>query len=69
MVCAEMKLHADPLLPSRDKHAKIFIQTREEMSTLFRRAVIDLGMASLGYIQRHYENIVSEPIPTSLAAQ
>ena len=68
MVYAFMEFHADPLLPSRNKQAQIVDQTRAEMATLFRRAVTDLGMATLGYIQRHYEAIVGKPFPIPPAA-
>ena len=38
-------------------------QIRGEMGTLMRRAVTELDMGKVGYIQRHYESYVGEPIP------
>lgn len=63
MVQADLELLVDPMLPERNRYANQFEQVRAEMKELFQKAVCQLEMGHLGFIQRHYEKVVGEKMP------
>ena len=63
LIRADLELFVDPLLPNRDRYLSNLEKIQAEMKILFRRAIEDLDMGHLGFIQRNYENVVGEPLP------
>lgn len=56
------------IIPSADKVTQPYQEKlsiiRTELSTYFKRAVQE-GLDNLGFIQRHYSNVVGEPFPST----
>jgi hypothetical protein len=62
----ELELFVDPLLPARADCADDYRQIHKEMTQLLKRAVGELNMGHLGYVQRNYEKITGEPVPNAV---
>jgi len=66
LIDAELEIWVDPLLPIKHECADKYQQIRKEMIQLLKRAVGELNMGHLGYVQRNYEKITGEPVPTAV---